>query len=277
MTRCFPEVPVRRWTLNILQALDIVSSAKFQKFIGPPFALGGAWKSRSSRKRKQQPWRPALPAHIRHLIVEMAKANPTWGEQRTANELKLKLGIQVSPRTVRKYLNALRSRRGCGQQRWNSFIRHHGKATVAWPVTSSCPSPPRRIFYVFVAMGIGSRRILPPNIQPPSRPFSSSVSSWPSRVSVGIPALTRSKLRGPSRRSKPTSVWTKTPVRARAHLDIRWRHVTTVAIPEIVRVGPEIDSQTSLPPRERQFSVAGQIGKKRLLHTRRPGIGTDCG
>lgn len=164
MTRCFPEVPVRRWTLNILQALDIVSSAKFQKFIGPPFALGGAWKSRSSRKRKQQPWRPALPAHIRQLIVEMAKANPTWGEQRTANELKLKLGIQVSPRTVRKYLNALRSRRGCGQQRWNSFIRNHGNSTVAWPVTSSSPSPPRRIFYVFVAMGIRSRRILHHNV-----------------------------------------------------------------------------------------------------------------
>src|ERR1700722_10027793 len=34
----------------------------------------------------------------------MGRENPTWGEERIANELLLKLGIQVSPRTVRKYL-----------------------------------------------------------------------------------------------------------------------------------------------------------------------------
>ena len=31
----------------------------------------------------------------------MAAANRTWGEERIANELLLKLGIRVSPRTVR--------------------------------------------------------------------------------------------------------------------------------------------------------------------------------
>jgi hypothetical protein len=30
--------------------------------------------------------------------------NPTWGEERIANELKLKLTIQISPRHVGKYL-----------------------------------------------------------------------------------------------------------------------------------------------------------------------------
>ena len=34
----------------------------------------------------------------------MAAENPTWGEERIANELQLKLGIRVSPRTVEKYL-----------------------------------------------------------------------------------------------------------------------------------------------------------------------------
>jgi hypothetical protein len=34
----------------------------------------------------------------------MAAENPTWREERIANELKLKLRIQVSPRTVGKYL-----------------------------------------------------------------------------------------------------------------------------------------------------------------------------
>jgi putative transposase len=36
----------------------------------------------------------------------MAVENPTWGEERIANELKLKLGIRVSPRTVGKYVQS---------------------------------------------------------------------------------------------------------------------------------------------------------------------------
>jgi putative transposase len=38
------------------------------------------------------------------LIRQMARENPLWGEERIANELVLKLGIRVSPRTVSKYL-----------------------------------------------------------------------------------------------------------------------------------------------------------------------------
>jgi len=39
----------------------------------------------------------------------MAGENPTWGEERIANELLLKLGIRVSLRTVSKYLIAAKS------------------------------------------------------------------------------------------------------------------------------------------------------------------------
>src|SRR5262245_3923760 len=34
----------------------------------------------------------------------MARENPSWGQERIANELLLKLGLRVSPQTVRKYL-----------------------------------------------------------------------------------------------------------------------------------------------------------------------------
>jgi hypothetical protein len=34
----------------------------------------------------------------------MAQENPSWGEERIANELLLKLGIRRSPRTVGKYI-----------------------------------------------------------------------------------------------------------------------------------------------------------------------------
>ncbi len=37
---------------------------------------------------------------LQKLIRRMANENSTWGEERIANELLLKLGIQVSPRTT---------------------------------------------------------------------------------------------------------------------------------------------------------------------------------
>lgn len=48
--------------------------------------------------------RPPIPAELRSLIRQMVVENPLWGEERIANELLLKLGIRVSPRTVGKYM-----------------------------------------------------------------------------------------------------------------------------------------------------------------------------
>ena len=53
---------------------------------------------------KSRPGRPPIALKIQALIRRMAKENPSWGEERIANELLLKLGIKVSPRTVSKYL-----------------------------------------------------------------------------------------------------------------------------------------------------------------------------
>jgi hypothetical protein len=50
-----------------------------------------------------------LPKRLRELVRKMAGENPTWGEEQIANELRLKLGIRVSLRTVRKYPNAAKS------------------------------------------------------------------------------------------------------------------------------------------------------------------------
>jgi hypothetical protein len=51
---------------------------------------------------KSRPGRPAIPVELRQLIRRMAAENPLWGEERIANELPLKLGLRVAPRTVRK-------------------------------------------------------------------------------------------------------------------------------------------------------------------------------
>ena len=53
------------------------------------------------RLKSKAPRRPRIPPELRQLIVAMAVANRTWGEERIANELLLKLGIRVSLRTVR--------------------------------------------------------------------------------------------------------------------------------------------------------------------------------
>jgi hypothetical protein len=55
-------------------------------------------------RRNSKPGRPALPKDLHALIRWMALENRIWGQERIANELLLKLGLQVSPRTVRKYM-----------------------------------------------------------------------------------------------------------------------------------------------------------------------------
>ena len=60
--------------------------------------------------RWPRPGRPRIPKQVQDLIRRMGSENPTSGEERIANELLLKLGIQVSPRTVRKYLPVAKAR-----------------------------------------------------------------------------------------------------------------------------------------------------------------------
>ena len=89
------------------------------------YRLFWRWKSRP-------PGRPPLPKDLRRLIREMAAENPTWGEERIADELKLKLSIRVSPRTVGKYLRKDGPvRTPDPQQRWLTFLRNHTKVMVA--------------------------------------------------------------------------------------------------------------------------------------------------
>ena len=96
----------------------------------------------------------------------MAVANITWGEERIANELLVKLGVCVSPRTVRKYIpirdDGSPDRRNASH-RWATFVRNHAKAVVAADffnvVTVSF-----RVLYVFVIMEIGTRKMLHFNV-----------------------------------------------------------------------------------------------------------------
>jgi putative transposase len=78
------------------QALSVVQPETLIRWHRQGFRLFWQWKS--------YPGRPPIPADLQALIRRMGRDNPTWGEERIANELLLKLGLRVSPRTVRKYL-----------------------------------------------------------------------------------------------------------------------------------------------------------------------------
>ena len=92
----------------------------------------------------------------------MAAANRTWGEERIAAEILVKLGIRVSPRTVRRYLPT-RPRSKPGTQTWSTFVRNHVGAVLASDffvvVTATF-----RVFYVFVVLEVGTRRIVHWNV-----------------------------------------------------------------------------------------------------------------
>ena len=80
---------------------------------------------------KCRPGRPPIPVELRTLIGRMAGENPLWGEERIANELLIKLGIRISPRTVSKYLPKRPPRQPRGDQHWSTFLENHAKGILA--------------------------------------------------------------------------------------------------------------------------------------------------
>jgi putative transposase len=112
---------------------------------------------------KSRPGRPAIPLGIQKLIRRMANENPSWGEERIANELLLKLGIQVSPRTVNKYLPIRPTRRPRGDMRRATFLRLHAQGIIACDFFLTVTSTFRQL-YVFVVVEHRSRRLIHCNV-----------------------------------------------------------------------------------------------------------------
>ncbi len=101
-----------------------------------------------------------MPAALQRLIGEMARANRSWGEERIASELLLKLGIRVSPRTVRRYMPAVGTPRGgVPSQPWSTFVRNHARGALACDFFVVVTAMFRSL-YVFVILEVGTRRIL---------------------------------------------------------------------------------------------------------------------
>jgi putative transposase len=99
----------------------------------------------------------------------MALENPTWGQERITNELLRKLGLRVSPRTVRTYMPGHcvggPGKRG-HSQRWSTFIRNHAQGIVACDFCVAVTAT-FRLLYVFVVIEHASRRLLHVNVTAP--------------------------------------------------------------------------------------------------------------
>src|SRR6266566_1276757 len=123
------------------------------------------WQRKSFQlfwKGKSQAGRPRIPENIRKLIVQMAQENPTWGQARVSAELSVKLGIYVSPRTVRAYWPPEPERRGhrrTSSQNWRMFVRNHAQSIVACDFLVVVTARFRTL-YVFLLMEVGTRRIV---------------------------------------------------------------------------------------------------------------------
>ena len=137
-------------------ALVIVKPATLIGWHRAAFRRFWRWKSRPVG-------RPPVSAEVRRLIRRMAAENLTWGEERIADELWLKLQIRLSPRTVRKYIGQPPRHRSSKDQRWSTFLRNHAHGIVACDFFVSV-TVGFRILYIFVALKIGSRRLLHFNV-----------------------------------------------------------------------------------------------------------------
>jgi putative transposase len=139
------------------EVLTIVQPATLLRWQREAVRLLWRWRSR--------PGRPRLPAELQRLIAAMARDNPSWGEERIAAALLVKLGLRVSPRTVRRYMGRGHGGRGRGatDQRWATFVRNHAQALVACDFCVAVTAT-FRVLYVFVALEVGSRRLVHVNV-----------------------------------------------------------------------------------------------------------------
>ena len=101
--------------LDWRSVLTVVKPETLIRWHRKGFQLFWRWKSRASG-------RPPISADVQQLIARMAAENCTWGEERIAAELLVKLGIRVSPRTVRRYMPPRPPRVRRGTQAWSAFV-----------------------------------------------------------------------------------------------------------------------------------------------------------
>jgi len=117
------------------------------------------WHREMFRKywRKKSQGKPKIAAGTIALIQEMAKENQLWGAERIRGEL-LKLGIEVSKRSIQKYMPKDRKEHSSSQS-WATFLKNQAGNTWSCDFTVINDWMFRQ-WYVFVVMELKTRRIV---------------------------------------------------------------------------------------------------------------------
>ncbi len=115
------------------------------------------------RRRSRGPiGRPCIPSEHIAFIRRISSDHPEWGEDRIAEELTAKFGIDHSPSTIRRYM-VPRQGSPRGNQTWRTFVRNHARElwTCDFLIQYTALFS---VVYVFVMMEIESRRIVHTNV-----------------------------------------------------------------------------------------------------------------
>jgi putative transposase len=108
---------------------------------------------------RRSPGRPPVDRRVGELVLRFARENPGWGYPRIAGEL-LKLGLRVSPSTIRRIL--LANRLGPAPRRsgpsWREFLRQQAASMLACDFFTVETISLRR-FYVLFFIELESRRV----------------------------------------------------------------------------------------------------------------------
>jgi putative transposase len=121
------------------------------------------WHRQLVRRRWRQPQRsagrPPVERRVRELVLRVARENPRWGYPRIAGEL-LKLGVHVSPSTVRRLLLAagLKPAPRRNGPSWREFVRQQATSMLACDFFTVETITLRR-YYVLFFIELGSRRV----------------------------------------------------------------------------------------------------------------------
>ena len=95
------------------------------------------------------------------MIRRLAQENTGWGAPKIHGEL-LKLGFQISERTVTRYLRRV-GRRGDPAKRWRTFLHNHREAIVAFDFFT-VPTMTFQMLYCFFVIEHDRRKILHCNV-----------------------------------------------------------------------------------------------------------------
>jgi putative transposase len=142
---------LRRFWSGWAESLAIVQPDTVVRWHRAGFRIYWNWLSRCSERSG----RPPLPREVRALIRRMAAENP-WGAPRIHGEL-LRLGIDVSERSVSRYLRTLPCTPRAGQT-WTTFLRNHRNGNAATDFFS-VPTATFRVLHVLLVIRHGRRDV----------------------------------------------------------------------------------------------------------------------